>query len=142
MEPIILKLEQMEHIISALRNLCKEEPYLRQLVDCLAKPLLGRSNQSPQDDDAIVNSCFQLLTQRFDGDEGVLQSIRKLEYTYRQKAGHAERLKHAETAYDRTVSRKRQNEIKALCDLLRVTIDEGLKSVIQDRLRRIGAECA
>ena len=68
MEPKILKLEQMEHIISALRNICKEEPYLRQLVDCLAKPLLGRINQSPQDDDVLVNSCFQLLIQRFDGD--------------------------------------------------------------------------
>ena len=141
MEPIILKFEQMEHVISALRNLCKEEPYLRQLIDCLAKPLLGRSNQSPHDDDVLVNSCFQLLTQRFDGDDGVLQSIRNLEYTYRQKAGLSERLKHAETSYDRTVSLKRKNEIKALCDLLRVTIDEGLKSLIQDRLRRIGAEC-
>jgi hypothetical protein len=140
-EPIILKLEQMEHVISALGNLCKEEPYLRQLVDCLAKPLLGRSNQSPQDDDVLVNSCLQLLTQRFGGDEGVLQSIRNLEYTYQQKAGLSERLKHAETPYDRIVSRKRQNEIKALCDVLRVTMDEGLKSVIQDRLRRIGAEC-
>jgi len=112
------------------------------LVDCLAKPLLGRSNLSSQDDDVLVNSCLQLLTQRFDSDEGILQSIRNLEYTYRQKAGLSERLKHAETLYDRTVSRIRQNEIKALCNVLRVTIDEELRSVIQDKLRRIGAECS
>ena len=139
MDWIMLNSEQMTYILGALREQLADEAVFLDCIDQFERVLLQScraitsSEKDVADTNAVAHAC-ELLHIRFADQPTARESLDNIWYTYSQRAGYGERMKHAESAFSRLDAKKRATEKEALETLVKDTPSKEVKRAVKKRL--------